>query len=123
MGQVTEWALRIFITEMTRAQIVEQIAREGQVEALICNIAHSALTDDLKDLAQMIYLVLLEYDEDKIIDLWEHKQMRYFICRIIINQTRTSHSPWHDTFRKPRLRSVSISPGSGFDIADKDTTV
>ena len=102
---------------MTRAQIVERIAREGLVEALIQNIAHSPLTDDLKDLAQMIYLILLEYDEAKIIDLWEHKQMQFFIVRIILNQTRTKHSPWYDTFVKPRLRAVSLSPG-GIDIAD-----
>lgn len=102
---------------MTRAQIVEKIAREGLVEALVKNIAHSPLTDDLKDLVQMIYLILLEYDEAKIIDLWEHKQMRFFIVRIILNQTRSSHSQWHDTFRKMRLRSVSLSPG-GIDIAD-----
>lgn len=102
---------------MTRAQIVEQIAREGLVEALVENIAHSPLTDDLKDLAQMVYLTLLEYDETKIQDLYDHGQMRFFIARIILNNFRSSHSRWHDTFRKPRTLSVSLSPG-GIDIAD-----
>ena len=31
----------------------------------------------------MVYLILLEYDEDKLVDLWEHDQMSFFIARII----------------------------------------
>ena len=89
---------------MTRAQIVEQIAREELVERLIRDVMHSPLTYDLQDLAQMIYLILLEYDEAKIIDLWENRQIRFFIVRIILNQTRTNHSPWHDAIRKPGMQ-------------------
>lgn len=85
---------------MDRSQIVAQIARERRVETMVENIAKSPLTADLKDLSQMVYLALLEYDEAKIQDLWEHGQINFFIARIIINQYRSSNSPFYKLFRK-----------------------
>lgn len=67
---------------------------------MVENIAKSPLTPDLKDLSQMVYLALLEYDEAKIVDLWEHGQINFFIARIIINQYRSSNSPFYKLFRK-----------------------
>lgn len=87
---------------MTKAEIIEVIARERMVEAMAQNIAHQALNADLSDLCQMVYLILLEYDEDKLQDLWEHKQIRFFLARIIVNQFRSSLSPFHIIYRKFR---------------------
>jgi len=93
---------------MTKYEIIEDIARRRQVEDTVSNIAHSPLTADLQDLAQMVYVILLEYDDDKIADLWENNQMGFFIARIILNQFRSKHSPWHDLIRKPRTLSDDI---------------
>ena len=88
---------------MDKASIIEHIANERMVESMVENIAHQALNDDLSDLCQMIYVLLLEYDEEKLQDLWEHNQMRFFLARIIVNQYRSSYSPFHVIFRKFRL--------------------
>ena len=88
--------------------IIETLAKERRVEAMVENIAHQSLTADLKDLCQMVYLVLLEYDEDKILDLWENGQINFFLARIIINQYRSSNSPFHTMFRKYQERSYSL---------------
>ena len=101
---------------MNKYEIVEHLAKERRVEAMVQNIAHAPLSADLKDLCQMVYLVLLEYDADKIADLWDNNQMDFFIARIILNQYRTSHSPFHDTIRKPRELSRSLD---GFDKPDE----
>ena len=87
---------------MTKTEIIEEIAQERLVEAMVQNIAHQALNADLSDLCQLVYLILLEYDEDKLQDLWEHKQIRFFLARIIVNQYRSSLSPFHITYRKFR---------------------
>ena len=87
---------------MDRYEIVNEIAKGKVVEQMVCNIAHQSLTADLKDLVQMVYLILLEYDEQKLQDLWEHKQMRFFLARIIVTQYRSSLSPFHITYRKFR---------------------
>ena len=64
----------------------------------------------------MVYMILLEYDEGKLQDLWENDQMNFFLARIILNQYRSSNSPFHTMFRKFQERSVYM--GVGADIND-----
>ena len=99
-------------------EMIETIARERRVETMIENIAKQPLAAELKDLAQMVYLVLLEYDETKLADLWENDQINFFIARIILNQYRSDHSAFHNTFRKFQDRSVNISVV--WDISEAD---
>ena len=106
----------IFI-DVDKMTIIETLAKERRVEALVENIAHHSLTADLKDLCQMVYIVLLEYDDDKILDLWENDQINFFLARIIINQYRSSNSPFHTIFRKMQERCVYM--GVGADINEK----
>ena len=94
---------------MDKVAIIDRLARERRVEAMVENIAKQPLSADLKDLAQMVYLILLEYDEDKLIDLWEHNQINFFIVRIILNQYRSSNSPFHKLFRKYGKRTEDIT--------------
>lgn len=101
---------------MNKVEIVAEIASGKMVEAMVQNIAHQSLTPDLKDLSQMVYLILLEYDEDKIVDLWEHQQMQYFLARIIINQFRSSNSPFHTIYRKFQGKACDIT---GMDWEDE----
>jgi len=99
----------------TKVEIVEHLAKTRRVESMVENICHHSLTQDLKDLCQMVYLILLEYDEDKIQDLWEHNEINFFLARVILNQYRSSNSPFHSIFRKMQERSVSIGIGTNID--------
>ena len=99
--------------------IIETLAKDRRVEALVENIAHHSLTADLKDLCQMVYLILLEYDESKLQDLWENDQINFFIARIILNQYRSSNSPFHAIFRKYQERSLSIGDEISINALDK----
>lgn len=74
------------------------------------------MSADLKDLCQMVYLVLLEYDESRLQDLWEHNEMDFFIARVIMNQYRSTNSPYFYQIRKLKTRSVFM--GVGGDIND-----
>lgn len=105
----------IFI-DVDKMTIIATLANERRVEALVENIAHHSLTANLKDLCQMVYLVLLEYDEDKLQDLWENKQINFFLARVIVNQYRSSNSPFHYIFRRFQERCVYM--GVGADIND-----
>lgn len=97
--------------------IITEIAQEKVVETMVKNVSRKPLTDDTKDLVQMVYLILLEYDEAKLQDLWQNHQMPYFIARIIINQFRSHNSPYHTIFRKFQERSTDIT---GMDWSDED---
>ena len=69
---------------MTKAEIIEDLARNRVVEETVKNIAHShQLTSELQDLAQSVYVILLEYDEAKLVDLYESKALGFFLTRII----------------------------------------
>ena len=109
----------IFPGVTSKAHIIETLAQEKRVEALVENIAHHSLTADLKDLCQMVYLILLEYDESKLQDLWENGQINFFLVRIILNQYRSSNSPFHAIFRKYQERSLSIGDGISINALDK----
>ena len=106
----------IFPVVTSKETIIETLAAERRVEAMVENIAHHSLTADLKDLCQIVYMVLLEYDESKLRDLWENDQMNFFLARVIVNQYRSSNSPFHYTFRRFQERCVYM--GVGADIND-----
>ena len=110
----------IFIDVIDKQTIIETLAKERRVEALVENIAHHSLTADLKDLCQMVYLVLLEYDEEKLQDLWENEQINFFLARVIINQYRSSNSPFHTIFRKMQERCVYMGVGADINEASID---
>lgn len=89
---------------MTKAEIIEELASRRRVEYLCKRIAHSAvLTDDLKDLSQEIYLILLRQDEDKLQELVEHNALIFFIVRCILNQYRNPYSQYTKQVRAAYL--------------------
>lgn len=95
---------------MTKREIVERLAREQRVEEIIRNVARtSRLAPDLQDLAQMVYLWVLDYDEDKIVDLWESDAIGFFLARIILNQYRSRDSPWRDLFHRHGIHYTDIA--------------
>lgn len=84
---------------MKREEIIEEIANARYVERLIKNICHSS-APELDDLSQMIYEILLTYDEAKIIDLYENRQLGFFIVRVIKNQYFSNSSPFYQELRR-----------------------
>ena len=75
---------------------------------MVENIARRPIDYDLQDLAQMVYLIILEYDEEKLVDLWEHGQINFFVARIIINQYRSDNSPYYKLIKRHGQRSEDI---------------
>lgn len=91
-------------------EIIAKLAKARTVETMVCNIAGvNRLAGDLRDLSQMVYLVLLEYDEGKIVELWEHGEIRFFIARIIMNHLHSTSSPFYRFIRKFGKMSEDIA--------------
>lgn len=89
-------------------EIVERIAKERRVETILRNIAKTPLTADLQDLCQMAYVTLLEFDEAKVVELWERGEMNFFIARILMNQYQSVRSPFFRIYRKRQRMQVPI---------------
>lgn len=56
--------------------------------------------NDLDDLKQEIILIVMEYDREKIIELYEKKQLKFFVVRIINNQYFSNSSPYYKKYKK-----------------------
>ena len=94
---------------MTKNEVISIIAKERMVEQICSNIAKSADCDDtLKDLSQEIYLDLLSKDEEKIVNLYETNQIRFFVVRMVTNNLFSKNSPFYQTFKKNANLTVDI---------------
>lgn len=94
-------------------EIVEQLARDKVVEEMVRRITRGPSADGLnangKDLAQMVYEVLLTYDEDKVVDLYESGALGFFIVRVIKLQAFSPRSTFYYTIRRFSARSEDIT--------------
>lgn len=84
---------------MNKYEIVERLAKEKKVEKFIQNTAKTS-APELDDLAQDIYLILLDMDEGKLIQLFDNKQLDFWVARIILNQYFSNTSPFYTKYKK-----------------------
>lgn len=99
---------------MSAREIAEWLAGHGVVESMVRNITGRPLDTELMDLVQMVYQIVLEYDGDVIESLWESRQLRFFLARIIMNQYRSRTSPFYRELVRFREMSLPLRE----DIAD-----
>lgn len=81
-----------------RNNIISEIYRKGVIEELLKNMG--VPKNDIDDLKQEIAIILLEYDEKKIIEMYEKKQLKYFIVQIIKYQYFSNTSPYYKKYKK-----------------------
>lgn len=94
---------------MTKNEIIAQVGSERRVEQIVARISgRDALTPDLQDLAQMVYMTLLEYDEDKIVDLWESAALNFLIVRLVANNLRSKTSRYYYTIKIFQARTTDL---------------
>lgn len=56
--------------------------------------------EEFDDLKQEIYIIILDYDRDKIIEMYEKKQLKYWLVRVITNQYFSKYSTYYYKYRK-----------------------
>lgn len=96
--------------KISKFQIINNLALNKTVEEIISNITKGANFETLRDLAQMIYLELLEKDDKKIIDLYKNKQLNFFITRMLLNNIKSKTSKYYYLFNKHYDRWNEINP-------------
>lgn len=55
---------------------------------------------DADDLEQEIYQILLEYDENKVIEMYRNKQLKFFLVGVIQRQYFSKTSPYYKKYKK-----------------------
>lgn len=92
---------------LQNTDIISQIAKDKVVEGLIENISKKKLTDShLDDLAQDIYIALLEKPPALIIQLYEKNEINFYIARMVVNNLRSNLSPYYYKYIKPEQHKI-----------------
>lgn len=106
----------------TNAQIINEIANNGLVEEIIQGVSYSKFENqvNLQDLAQDIYLQLLQMDNAKINELYFKKQLRFWVTRIVVNSIHSKTSPYYYAYKKAQRQSVSIDDIDIYDERHRD---
>lgn len=84
---------------MTKNEILSELAKEKFIENTLKNISKGSFKN-IDDLSQDLYLKLLEKDEDKIVDLYEKKQLNYFIVKMITTNLFSPRSDYAYDYKK-----------------------
>ena len=89
---------------MNSVEIINELAINKTVEQIIHNVAKT----DIEDLAQDIYLSLLEKPPELIENLFQKNQLNFFITKMVMNNIRSSTSPYYYTYLKNKEKEISI---------------
>ncbi len=107
---------------MDRNGIVDALARQRRVESFVQMYAGRPLDADLKDLSQIVYVILLTMDEDKLRDLWEHDEIDFFLRRVIRTQLYGKRTDYDRDCKRFKRNSVELDDvyGRGNTRTGKD---
>ena len=83
----------------TKNEIVELIAKQRVIENIILNIVGEANVNH-QDLAQDLYISLLEKSEEKIVELYNNNELRWFITRMVVNNIKSVNSRFYYNYIK-----------------------
>lgn len=87
---------------MTNSEIVSKLSEDKVIETIATNIrVDKSLRDDF---IQEINMILLEYDNVKLNDIYEKNQLNFFVTRICINNWHSTTSPFYTKYRKEEAK-------------------
>lgn len=115
----------------TKYQIIEELAKQHKIEEIISKITKGSKEDTLNDLANDLYLDLLNKPEDTIQKLYygpdpnpqdkpyKNNQLDFFLTRAIINNINSKNSPYYYKYRK-FLNKDTTPYTDAYDRPDED---
>lgn len=82
---------------MTKNQIIEKLFLSKNFNDAIDKMEPAYLRDDLR---QEIIMIVCEWPEEKVIKLYEDHALEFYTVRVILNQVKSSTSPFTKKFRQ-----------------------
>ena len=83
---------------MNRNEIIESVYRNSEYIRACNQIAKDSYLAD--DLMHELILILYEYNEEKLILIWEQKRIKWFIISILLKMCHSNTSPFYAKIRK-----------------------
>jgi len=103
------------LATMNRTQIIESIAKDPEYRKACRQIAKDSYLAD--ELFQELMIILLEYDENKIVLIWNEKRIKWFVISILLKMCHSKTSPFYKKIRKFSDCSNELTV---FDIQDEN---
>lgn len=82
---------------MTRDAIVAGLFEGKNFNDCINKMEPDHLRDDLR---MEVITCVLEWPEDKVVGLWQRKELDFYVARVIVNQIQSSSSPFAKKYRQ-----------------------
>ena len=79
-------------------KVITEIYEKKMIRSILENMRIA--DTDIDDLEQEIYMILLDYNKDKIIDMYNKKQLNYFCVGIIRRLYNSKNSPFYKKYKK-----------------------
>lgn len=79
-------------------KILEEIDKSKLLYELFSNM--NVAKEEFDDLRQEIYMIILNHDANKIIEMYEKKQLKYWLVRVITNQYFSRYSTYYYKYKK-----------------------
>lgn len=83
---------------MNKNQIITKVANDPMIKTIVFKYTNNKYLEE--ELFQELMVILLEYDEDKLIELYNNNELTYWICAIIRNQSISSSSSFFRKIKK-----------------------
>lgn len=80
---------------MSRQEIITNLYNSKEVDDCICKMVQAKHRQDFK---QELFLVISEKDESFINDLWNKREIKFYIVRTIINLSRQKRNVFHKNY-------------------------
>ena len=81
---------------MTKSDVLTYIANQNIIGDIIMNICGS-IDSDLQDLAQDMFLSLYDKPESLLVQLYDNKQLNYYIAKMIKNNIQKENGKFHQS--------------------------
>ena len=101
---------------MTKEDIITSIFKDKAYLIACRQIAKNKYLAD--DLLQELMVILLEYDEQKLIKIYEEKRIKWFVISIILKMCYSNTSPFYKKIKKFSDCSVELND----NFVDEDNT-
>lgn len=83
---------------MTREKIIEQLFTGKNFNDCLSKMEPDHLREDLR---QEVALVVCEWPDEKVIGLWERKELEFYVVRVILNMIKSNSSKFYRMYRQP----------------------
>lgn len=94
---------------MTQNEIIKYIYDNKIVETIVKTIGRGENKDDLEDLVQDMYVMLLTKPRSLLQSLYDKKELNFYLASCIYRQIRSADSPYYKKYKRLRMNSLPVN--------------